>query len=193
MRLLLDSYLAALVAAGSPIERHLMDPPSEDYVRSQLVASGRIDQDELVGFFTWRSFEPDVWLGGNADYSFFWEYAAVLPVEVAIEMQDGNTKVRGEPLSREQWPGEKKWLPIAALDLAEFMAVDATNGPDAGAVWHLFTQSENVRMFGSLAEAIRTAQYCVETELWRIEDESIRCDRRSQPSAKDLESPPWKR
>lgn len=186
---LLDELLDLLDGAGSPVATQLGDPPPEPEVRAALRSAGFDDRDEVVAFLTWRGYpDPRRVLGANL----FWETMYPQPFDAAISFQQGAIEDVGVG-DRERWPGPPTWLPIAILDGAEFMSVDCGTGPDAGAVWHLFTQDDNQRMFDSLAVALETAVYCLRAGLWQVEDEDgvIACDRTSQPSELDLEHPPW--
>lgn len=140
MHRLLDEYLDALVAAGSTIESHLIDPQSEDYVRSKLIDAGYVDLDEVVGFLTWRIFSPRAH-GNRVIYSFFYSDSRPLPVDDAIAMQKRALgRVEHDP---NLWPGDVTFLPISVADSSEFMSIDCGTGDDAGAVG---TSSRGPRM-----------------------------------------------
>lgn len=188
---LLDTYLSELMAAGSSIASYLSEAThSEDYVRSRLDESGLLDLDEVVEFFTWRSFLPSRWLGGPDHYEFFYEDTSPLSIDAAIELRKANVEMI-DPDYVNAWPGDATWLPIAVQDWSEFMAVDCGPGEGAGSVWHVFTQTTNVKMFDTLGEAIEAATFCLQAGLWTCEGRYVQCERRLQPLEADIANPPW--
>lgn len=194
---LLDKHLDLLTKAGSSAGLSLAEPPSELHVRATLRAAGYHDRDDVVGLYTWKSF-PDL---GERRPELFIETLSPVGLESSIEVHRACRELMAEILPpievdiqldpEEGWPGPPHWLPVAFLDSREFLAVDCRPDPDGGSVWFCFNESANARLFSSLAEALETATYSLESGLWKVANGTLSCDRTSQPSERDLTSPPW--
>ena len=191
---LLDSHLGALNKAGY-VRTADRPGPEERLVRRALREAGFGDRDDLVEYLCWASL-PEA---GAGLLELFFEtsdpFSYLDAIAFAAGLQEFVEENPDFPGSEVSWPGPSHWLPIAMLDSTEFISLDTRDDADGGgAVWFLVTDSENVRMFDSLVDAIRTATYCVEAGLWTVEDDgfSVECSSRSTvPSERDIANPPW--
>ena len=193
---LLERHLAGLVERRSLVDDALGSGPSETNVRALLREAGYHDRDDVVGLFTWRGSPAERTEMGAC---LFWETSWLPTPSWAVEQhrqasswQQADFGISDATSAERSFPGPAHWLPVAYLDGAEFLAVDCRPDPAGGGVWFCFSQSENVKLFDSLAEALETAIYCVESGLWEVEGEEITCPARSSmPTDNDRDSPPW--
>lgn len=199
---LLDRYLAALRALGPIPVRDSGSAPSVDQIRHKLVEAGFHDRDDVVEFLTWMGRHHV-----DNGFQLFWETGSPFEVDAAmkelrlnreiaaeVRIETGDSAQLSPDEQQRRFPGPTDWLPVLFLDGTEFLSVDCRPDPVGGSVWFLFIESENRRLFDSLAEGIEAAIYCVEAGLWGLSDYGVSCDERpSMPGQSDRDNPPWAR
>ena len=200
---LLDRHLAELRKAGY-VGTAPRPGPDKNNIRKLLEEAGYGPREDVVDFFSWAHYPPP-----NGSFDLFWETPMPLGIIDALALGDSMRRCLQEDLrylnmsSVDElepglvdllFSGPDHRLPLVQLDGAEYVSVDTSvTGGLGGSVWFSFTQSESFKMFDSLAEAIEAATYCIQSGLWRVEDDGYRiaCDRDSMPDAQDLANPPW--
>ncbi len=190
---LLDEHLEALRRAGF-VGSAPQPGPRESYVRGRLVEAGYGDRDDLVEFFSWAQYPGD-----SGTFDLFWETGGVLGVDAAValgaDLRAFRRQFPDDPI--EAFPGPDHWIPILLMDSAELVLLDTSadgaRDRSGGSIWFAFSHEANLKMFDSLADALRAATYCVMAGLWTISDDGygIRCDRNFMPAPGDLHDPPW--
>lgn len=112
------------------------------------------------------------------------------PLEHAIENEWRLHRGIAEAVSPGASPrGPPQWLPILAFE-GETMSV-VCSGEEKGSVYYCFSQGDPELIFTDLQEALETAIYCIEAEIWRIEGNRIHSDRKHMPSSLDRSHPPF--
>lgn len=188
----LDRIVAALVRQGFPDQTYLGRGPDRDLVRMSFSALDLNPPDELVSLFTWRT------VVHPSGYAPIFREVFLHPLTTMVDVYRSNHHIAAgldancfDPTA--VWPGPPTWFPALMMDAAEIIAVDCGDD-DRGAVWFAFTQSETVRMYASLADAIGAALHCIEAGYWRYDPatELVEGDGRSPAWLGDPVAAPWR-